>query len=645
MRFDIAFFLCCCRSFLSSSGRDDEEKETFYDLLGVSRKATPDELKRAYKRQSLLVHPDKLAQRGGTVTAADRDRFTRMRHAYEVLSDPRRRETYDAVGERGMRWVEEPLSVDPQELAHNFATSSVYDRSKIFAIFLGLYVAVFLFPMLVCLMADGTLGPGARWVAVLAPLWVWDAFILFYHSRVIVMGPIKRPDHVPEEEWVDPLPMRRRVTAMVRFVCLVLFQLLLALKLDGYVSLPWYAVFVPMYLWDLIALRRKAALVGMTIATHDELELAMGKKLGDCSPAEREEAHRRYIVVPSRSGPIYESARRLRDEAKMDATRILARVAFAVLLVLNLDVAGGDWSWWLVFLPIFAMAACVAMSAFWGFARAKAEAVARDPALFGMDPDGGVDRKEDGGEEADAGAGSSSSSTPYAKMEEGSRNGKEETSPLTDEERDELKARVGQSAYRALATCLSQCFLVVILCVLIGKVEGAGYSSMVIISPFLAAGGIVLCCLACTIFCISEVDENAGMEEFDTAVDRAAAAAAVAAGDAKDEGYSPPSPSRGEQQTSGVSGSESDAETATSSKPVPMATWDPERGEIWQNATIDVEDKDDVTDGDRETWREGDVELAATRKDEQEDARQRQPTAIETNPSITSVTSSQCDLD
>eukprot|EP00984_Skeletonema_dohrnii_P026896 scaffold16292_cov72-Skeletonema_dohrnii-CCMP3373.AAC.1 len=179
MRFDIAFFLCCCRSFLSSRQSEDE---SFYDLLSVDKHATQDELKRAYKRQSLQMHPDKLAQKGKTVTADDRDRFTRMRNAYEVLSDPRRRETYDAIGERGMKWMEDPLSIDPQELAHNFATSSILDRSKIFAIFLAIYVAVFLLPILICLMADGTFG-GAKWVAVLTPLWIWDVFILFYHTR------------------------------------------------------------------------------------------------------------------------------------------------------------------------------------------------------------------------------------------------------------------------------------------------------------------------------------------------------------------------------------------------------------------------------------------------------------------------------
>jgi len=614
MRFDIAFFLCCCRSFLSSNGRDDGE--TFYELLGVSPKANPDELKRAYKRQSLLMHPDKLAQKGQSVTPADRDRFTRMRHAYEVLSDPRRRETYDAIGERGMKWVEEPLSVDPQELAHNFATSSILDRSKIFAIFAGIYIAVFLLPILVCLMADGTLGMGVKWVAVVTPLWVWDVFILFYHSRVILMGPIKRPDHIPEEEWVDPLPMWKRVMAMVRFACLVLFQVLLALRLDGYIAAPWSIVFIPMYLWDVIALRRKIMLMRIVIVNHEELELAIGKKIGECTAAEREDIHRRYIVVPTKSGPLYDAACRLRDEAKMDIIRILARVTFTVLLVLNLDLDVG-WSWWLVFLPMFAMAGCIVGSAFGNFAKTQSEAVKRDPAMFGLDPNG--------------------EESSYSKMDEN------KPAELTDEEKDELKAKVAQSAYRAVGTCFSQCFFIIITCVLIGKIEGAGYSALVIISPFLAAGGIVLCCLACTIFCISEVDENAGMAEFDTAVNQATAAASghgVAEKEqANNSNYAPPT--QPDQKSGGISdagttdsgGTGSGSVSSSKSKPPPSSIWDPELGEVWQNTTVDEFDEEELKVDNRTTEKE------TNSVDEQ------QPTLIEPNPSITSVTSSQCDLD
>ncbi|KAL3822843.1 hypothetical protein ACHAXA_011480 [Cyclostephanos tholiformis] len=644
MRYDIAFFLCCCRSFLSSSGRDEDE--SFYDLLGVPVDAGMDDLRRAYKRQSLLMHPDKLAQRGQVVTEIDRDRFTRMRHAYEVLSDPRRRETYDAVGERGMRWIEEPLSVDPRELAHNFATSSVLDRSKIFAIFLILYVAIFVLPILVCLMADGLLGRYAKWTCVLIPLWFWDAIILFYHSRVILMGPIRRPENVPEEEWVDPLPMVRRVVAMIRFGLLVIFQILLALRLDGHLAnLPWIIVFVPLFLWDAMALRRKVALSSLVVVTHDELELAIGKRLGECTASEREDLMRRYVVVPTNSEDARDAANRLVSDARVDVVRILARISFAMLLALNLD-SGYDWSWWLVFLPVFGTSAIVVGWALRNFAHAQSEAARMDPAAFGGGGDGGGELGHDPGDGDGRGE---SSTSPYAKI---NGNGKgDDASPLSDEEREELRARVAQSAYRAAGTCLSQCFVVVMACVLIGKIEGAGYSLLIVISPFLAAGGIVLCCLACTIFCISEVDENAGMAEFDTAIGRAVAAGGASTGygsvGASAKGYDPPTAQGredvpcdaadiapgGHRETTATGASTTSTTTTscrTSAKPPPSSTWDPELGEIWRNTTnsVDVEDC--------EVAKRDETEVSATNVLDAECRR------IEENHSISS---SQCDLD
>lgn len=83
MRYDLAFFLCCCKSFLGSSTTEPGQ-EDFYEALQISRDATPEEIKRAYKRQSLQMHPDKLAQRGQQVTEADQARFQRMKEAYEV---------------------------------------------------------------------------------------------------------------------------------------------------------------------------------------------------------------------------------------------------------------------------------------------------------------------------------------------------------------------------------------------------------------------------------------------------------------------------------------------------------------------------------------------------------------------------------
>lgn len=61
-----------------------------YAVMGLSRGASADEIKRAYRKESLLRHPD----RGGTKEA-----FQELQRANEVLSDPAKRAHYDATGE------------------------------------------------------------------------------------------------------------------------------------------------------------------------------------------------------------------------------------------------------------------------------------------------------------------------------------------------------------------------------------------------------------------------------------------------------------------------------------------------------------------------------------------------------------------
>jgi curved DNA-binding protein CbpA len=67
---------------------------TFYDLLGVEPDASQREVKAAFRRRSLSVHPD----HGGSAEA-----FVRLQEAYEVLSDPIRRAAYDRALARGER--------------------------------------------------------------------------------------------------------------------------------------------------------------------------------------------------------------------------------------------------------------------------------------------------------------------------------------------------------------------------------------------------------------------------------------------------------------------------------------------------------------------------------------------------------------
>ncbi len=68
-------------------------KQDYYDLLGVARSATPDELKKAYRKLAMKYHPDK--------NAGDKEsekKFKEISEAYEVLKDDQKRAAYDRMG-------------------------------------------------------------------------------------------------------------------------------------------------------------------------------------------------------------------------------------------------------------------------------------------------------------------------------------------------------------------------------------------------------------------------------------------------------------------------------------------------------------------------------------------------------------------
>jgi len=81
----------------------------YYDVLGVSRGASQDEIQRAYRKLARTYHPDVNSD------PAAEERFKEISEAYAVLSDPKTRERYDAFGP-DFRQV--PEDVDPETWRH-----------------------------------------------------------------------------------------------------------------------------------------------------------------------------------------------------------------------------------------------------------------------------------------------------------------------------------------------------------------------------------------------------------------------------------------------------------------------------------------------------------------------------------------------
>ena len=93
-------------------------KRDYYEVLGVSRSASENELKSAYRKLALQYHPDR---NPGNKEAEEK--FKEAAEAYEVLRDQRKRAIYDQYGHAGLEDPVFPVSV---ALKTFFPVSAIY---------------------------------------------------------------------------------------------------------------------------------------------------------------------------------------------------------------------------------------------------------------------------------------------------------------------------------------------------------------------------------------------------------------------------------------------------------------------------------------------------------------------------------------
>ncbi|MCL1888869.1 MAG: DnaJ domain-containing protein, partial [Kiritimatiellaeota bacterium] len=98
-------------------------KRDYYEVLGVAKGATEDEVKKAYRKLAMQHHPDKNPN-----NPAAAEKFKEASEAYEVLSDAGKRRQYDQFGHEGMKSAFGPGGFDfGRDFTHNMDLQDILE--------------------------------------------------------------------------------------------------------------------------------------------------------------------------------------------------------------------------------------------------------------------------------------------------------------------------------------------------------------------------------------------------------------------------------------------------------------------------------------------------------------------------------------
>jgi len=214
------------------------KRPIFYDILGVTPDATADEIKKAYRKQARAKHPDK---NKGDPKAAEE--FKQLTAAYDILSDPKKRKEYDALGDSGVKLfaasVNDMGAVSPEALSAMMRTQletlSPAQRGLVVCLFCCTFALVWIFPVFLCLRADDT--THWNWAIVFIPLWIVDLFLL--------------PCFFMNDANGKPMAKFTVVTSIVLFI---MQQIFLVLRLEKTVDWPWIVVLLPWAFLEVIGM-------------------------------------------------------------------------------------------------------------------------------------------------------------------------------------------------------------------------------------------------------------------------------------------------------------------------------------------------------------------------------------------------------
>lgn len=266
-----------------------------YQVLELEPGASDEDIKKAYKKMALKYHPDK--------NPDSAEKFKDISNAYNILSDPQKKEIYDLYGEEGLVMYEQGMFGEDGEL---LSMLPFLENPAMVALFvcLGclLVCLITLIPIFIVLKLDGAVN--WNWGVVFIPLWITNVapFVFF---------------------CINSLKSDKKLKALLSFVqylCLLVFQILLAVELQSF-PFRWSLAFIPIYFFMIIYLIKK---VSKSMTTHyreqEDEQVLFGLGYGGYLI--------RNFFLP------------------------IMLVLFLILLLVKLEGAS-SYSWWIISIPLF----------------------------------------------------------------------------------------------------------------------------------------------------------------------------------------------------------------------------------------------------------------------------------------------------
>ncbi|KAG0285904.1 hypothetical protein BGZ96_009929 [Linnemannia gamsii] len=142
----------------------DRNTVHLYETLGIPKSSTHEEIKKAYRRLALRYHPDKV---NVTEVPDHETRFRDIAAAYEVLSDPKKRQVYDKYGMMGVQMAGTEIGAQLVEIESLLCT--------LFIALSFVITLIIIFFAFLSLRVDGTVS--WSYAIVFIPLWIMDAFL------------------------------------------------------------------------------------------------------------------------------------------------------------------------------------------------------------------------------------------------------------------------------------------------------------------------------------------------------------------------------------------------------------------------------------------------------------------------------------